>query len=229
MDEELVDIPVNELLQEGLEPSSVPVVDTIPSGSNIIDATQNVIIDTAENVTQVFDSAKKIASHTSSSEPLYMEIEFWVGIAFIFTVLILLKPLMKIITDALHNRIKRVTSDIEEAIKLRDDAQVLLADYERKFADTETQQAKIENDTKKNLQNIKRNETARMEDMFKIKERDLRRNLQTQIEDVRTELSEKICDRSVKLAQKAVESYLQNTDKSRLIDDAIEELDKFIK
>ena len=223
MDEELADIPVNELLQEGLEPSSLPTVDAVLSGSDLIDATQNAIIDTAENVTQVFDSPQAISPAAIPAEPIYMEIEFWVGSAFVLTVLVLLKPLVKYVTEALHHRILRVLSDLEEAVKLRDDAQILLADYERKFANTKTQQEEINAATEKNLRNIKHYETAKM------KEKELRRNLESEIESVRKELYTEASERSVELAQKAIEQYLQKSDQSRLIDDAIAELDRFIK
>ena len=229
MDEELADIPVNELLQEGLEPSSLPTVDAVLSGSDLIDATQNAIIDTAENVTQVFDSPQAISPAAIPAEPIYMEIEFWVGSAFVLTVLVLLKPLVKYVTEALHHRILRVLSDLEEAVKLRDDAQILLADYERKFANTKTQQEEINAATEKNLRNIKHYETAKMKDTFKIKEKELRRNLESEIESVRKELYTEASERSVELAQKAIEQYLQKSDQSRLIDDAIAELDRFIK
>ena len=226
MDEELADMPVNELLQEGMEPSSLPVVDSGASGSNIIDATQNAIIGTAENVTQVFDATETINTTSIPHEPIYMEIEFWVGAAFVLTVLVLLKPALKFIIHALRGRIQKVLTDIDEASKLRDDAQVLLADYERRFANASTQIAELTDVTQKNLRNLKKYETSKMKEAFEIREKELRRNLQTEIENIRGKFNQEISQRAVELAQNSIEAYLQDTDESKLIDDALDELDK---
>ncbi len=57
---------------------------------------------------------------------------FWVGVAFVIFIGALLKPLCKIITEALDKRAAQIRSDLEEAAKLRAQAEALLADYQKK-------------------------------------------------------------------------------------------------
>ena len=55
----------------------------------------------------------------------------------------------------MQNRINKVIGDIDEAAKLRDDAQNLLADYQRRFINAEKEAGQILEQSRKNMQNIK--------------------------------------------------------------------------
>ena len=67
--------------------------DTLTKGNELIDATQNAIIDAAENVTGIFDKAtNSIPPSEVHLTPFYTEVEFWVGMAFVLSVIVLLKP-----------------------------------------------------------------------------------------------------------------------------------------
>ena len=69
---------------------------------------------------------------------MFGEAEFWVGVALIlfFVILVYLKvPAM--ITGALDERASKISSELDEARKLREDAQALLSQYERKRKDAE--------------------------------------------------------------------------------------------
>ena len=206
---------------------SAPV---ITSGEQLIDATQDAIMGAAENVSEVIGvAASKTMPQEVHHEPLYMEVEFWVGMAFVLSVMLLFKPLGKFIKAALQNRVKRVIDSIDEASKLRDDAQKLLADYERKFVNVEAETAQIVEQSRKNLQNIKNLELAKLKTDSENKEKEAERRIATATEKAKNEINLSASRISVDLAQKAINRYLQNTDKSKLIDEAIADLDKFIQ
>lgn len=222
MDEELTDNPLTE-----------DVLDTIPSiepsGSDLIDSTQNVIMDAAENVSQVLDAAGKAAQTNISAEPFYTEVEFWIGMAFILSVIVIAKPCIKFIKSALKRRINKVVTDIDEAVKLRDDAQELLARYERKTANVAQETAEILEQGKKNLQNLEKDETKKLQEALKNKEKETQRRILTSTEKAKNEINQSASKLSVGLALKALNRYIDHTHKSVLIDEAIAELDKFVK
>lgn len=206
---------------------SAPV---ITSGEQLIDATQDAIIGAAENVSEVIGvAANKTMPQKIHHEPLYMEVEFWVGMAFVLSVMLLFKPLSKFIKTAMQNRVKRVIDSIDEASKLRDDAQKLLADYERKFVNVDAETAQIVEQSRKNLQNIKNLELAKLKTDSENKEKEAERRIATATEKAKEEINLSASRISVDLAQRAINHYLQNTDKSKLIDEAIADLDKFIQ
>jgi F-type H+-transporting ATPase subunit b len=62
-----------------------------------------------------------------------LEAEFWVAVAFVIFVLILLKlGVHKKAVTALDGRAARIASELDEARKLRDEAQAILAESEKK-------------------------------------------------------------------------------------------------
>ena len=197
------------------------------AGQELIDATQNIIMDAAENVSEVI-SAGKTAAAEIHEVPYYMEVEFWIAVAFVLSVCVLLKPLAKAIRDSLHGRINKVVNDIDESAKLRDDAQVLLAEYQRKFVDAQKEAEQIVQKSKVGLENLKKRELANLKSDLKDKEKEAERRIAASTQKAQDEINQSASKASVSLAQKTINRYLQNADKSQLIDEAIAELDKFV-
>jgi len=217
MDEEITGSPATESFQE-----------TLSKGNELIDATQNAIIDAAENVTGIFDAAaSKTSDIEAHIEPFYTEVEFWVGLTFIVSVIVLLKPLFFYIQAALQRRIQNVVQSIDDAAKLRDDAQILLADYERKYQNAEKEAQQIIENARTSLNRSKETELAHLQENMKIKEAETERRIKASTAKVHNEINSSAAVLSVQLAQKAIKQYLKEADQSQLIDAAIAELDKF--
>ena len=65
-----------------------------------------------------------------------MDATFWVGAAFVLFVGILVYfKVPRMLTGALDERAKKISDDLDQARELREEAQVLLATYERKQRD----------------------------------------------------------------------------------------------
>lgn len=62
----------------------------------------------------------------------YATADFWVAVAFLLVVAALARPVGRGVTAALDTRAGQIKSKLEEARKLREDAQSLLAEYQRK-------------------------------------------------------------------------------------------------
>ena len=58
--------------------------------------------------------------------------EFWVAIGFLVLLALIFKPALKAITTHLDERANKIRKTLDEAEKLREEAQHLLADYQRK-------------------------------------------------------------------------------------------------
>ncbi len=68
---------------------------------------------------------------------------FWVGLAFVLAVAVIFRPAAKAITSTLDERAAKIRVQTEEARKLREDAQALLAEYQRKQRDAMAEAEKI--------------------------------------------------------------------------------------
>jgi len=69
--------------------------------------------------------------------------EFWVLIAFIIFVVLVAKPVSKMITTSLDQRSARIKATLDEAQRLRDEAQQLLAENQRRQRDAAKEAADI--------------------------------------------------------------------------------------
>jgi F-type H+-transporting ATPase subunit b len=58
--------------------------------------------------------------------------EFWVAVAFVILVAIAVRPMVRAVTAMVDDRVQRVRNTLDEAARLRDEAQRLLADYQRR-------------------------------------------------------------------------------------------------
>ncbi|MCP4328986.1 MAG: F0F1 ATP synthase subunit B [Alphaproteobacteria bacterium] len=57
---------------------------------------------------------------------------FWVGVAFVIFVVLAWRPLSRTLVTALDERAETIRNNIDEATRLREEAQALLASYKRK-------------------------------------------------------------------------------------------------
>ena len=87
---------------------------------------------------------------------IFKDAETWVAIAFILFIIILLRFGWSRIVSALDNRAELIKQELDEARNLREQAQSLLADYQRKKQNSEKEIAtiieKAKTETENNIQ-----------------------------------------------------------------------------
>lgn len=71
----------------------------------------------------------------AAAEPFYLSAEFWLAISFMLFVAAVAKPVAKMVVGALDARSDKIQGELDEAEHLREEAQTLLATYERKQRD----------------------------------------------------------------------------------------------
>jgi len=95
-----------------------------------------------------------------------------VAVAFVLVVVALAKPVVKFGKKATTNRAKSISDKLDEARKLKEEAEALLAEYKKKFADADSESAEIVNRAKKNAELFKKTATENLEIALAKKEED---------------------------------------------------------
>ncbi|MFA7428864.1 MAG: F0F1 ATP synthase subunit B [Rhodospirillaceae bacterium] len=80
-------------------------------------------------------SAAYAAEAGAHAAPFYATPEFYVAAAFILVVALAYRPVMRAVTAGLDTRAGQIKGKLDEARRLREDAQALLAEYQRKQRD----------------------------------------------------------------------------------------------
>ncbi len=197
--------------------------ETVNSGQELIDATQNAIMQAADKVSEMIEPvAAEAAGHGHGA--FYENPEFWVGMAFIFVVFALFRPVSKALGALMRKRIDNIVSRIDEAAALKDDAQKLLADYEAKFQNAKKEASEILKKSQKRVDLIKKENLEKLENEMNLR----RKEAESRISSAKDEAEKEIMDMASKLTVAVVKSVLQdNLDEAaqdKLIDEAIDKI-----
>lgn len=100
-----------------------------------------------------------------------MEAEAWVAVAFVlFLGLLVYLGAHRRVIDGIDGRQARIRAEIDEAVRLREEAKALLAEYERKGREAESEAAAIIASAKDEAERLAAEAKAKMED-FVVRDR----------------------------------------------------------
>ncbi len=150
--------------------------------------------------------------------------EFWVALAFIFLVAAIFKPLAGFITGALDARSERIRRSIEDAVQLREEAQHVLAEYQRRQRDAAGECADIVSHAEAEAKRIAEQAAARLEATLKRREQlALDRIAQTEAEAVQAVRSATV-DIAIAATRRLLSARMDAATGGALIDAAIADL-----
>ena len=192
--------------------------ENINSGKEIIDAAQNAVMQAADDVSGIIENtAEQLHGH---EEIFYQSAEFWVGVAFVLVVL-LAGPVGRLVRSMLNKRIDNITKRIHDAAELRDEAQKLLADYEKKFLNADKEAQAILNKSQKEIEYLKKENLAKLEEEMKIKEKEAEDRITASKEKAAREISDLTSELTIKTVKAAIVKNLDAKTQNKLIDDSI--------
>lgn len=199
-------------------------IENTTSGKEIIDATQDAVIKAADNVSNIIENtADKIHGH---EEVFYQSPQFWVGISFILVILLLAKPISGLVKSLLNKRIDGITKRIHNAANLRDDAQKLLAEYEKKFLHADEEAKAILKKSQKEIEFIKKENLHKLENEMKNKEKEAEDRINATKEKASKEISDLTSEMTINAVKAAILQNLDSKAQDKLIDNSIELLTK---
>lgn len=199
-------------------------MDKTSAGKEIIKATQNAVMEAAENVSNMIgQTADKIDGH---HEPFYMGAEFWVAMAFVLVVIGLSRPIGKLIVAMLRKRISGIICRLDEAAQLQEDAQKLLSEYERKFLNAKTEAETILKKAQKEVEYFKTESLSKLEQDMKLKEKETEERLNSAKEKATQEITSLTSSLTIEIVKQALSQKLDDQEKSKLIDKSIDLLGK---
>ena len=73
-----------------------------------------------------------LAAEEAKEEGILESAETWVAVAFVFFLVALFKPIRNMLTGTLDKRAETIKAELDEAQRLREEAQHTLAEYQRK-------------------------------------------------------------------------------------------------
>ena len=172
----------------------------------------------------MISTAYAASEGATSHSAFYDSPTFWVALAFTIFVVMLAKPMWKFTTTALDKKIDKIEVSIEEATKLREEAQDLLAGYKRKIADAEKEAEDIVAQARDEALLLKNRMTEDLEASLERREK-LAMDRITQAEtDATTEVRAMTADIALAATRQLLVDNAKHAKADELIDGAIKEL-----
>ncbi|MBQ9732009.1 MAG: hypothetical protein IJV97_02845 [Alphaproteobacteria bacterium] len=193
------------------------------NSSEIIEATQNAVLSVADSVTNAIENAT--INMSGHSEPFYLSAEFWVAMSFVLVVVGLAYPISKIAKKMLRKRARLIAKRIEDATNLKEDAQKLLANYERKFRGVKQEVQEIVQRSEKEINLMRKESLSKLENAMAVREKEAMAKIKSAQADALKEVAEITSERTVKAVKKVLKDVMTSKDYSRLIDASINELE----
>ncbi len=189
--------------------------------NEFINATQDAVLN-AVNVIEA--TAHELSSH--HSEPFYLSAEFWVAMSFVLTVVVLIRPVGKMFVKGMKNRAKAISKRIGDAVALKEEAQKMLADYERKLRGAEKEAKDILQRSEREIEMIKKDALAKLDAEMLAKEQEAKMRLKTAEDNASKEIATKTADITLAVVRSILRDSLDEKALDQLIDRSIEDLDK---
>ncbi|MBX7199264.1 MAG: F0F1 ATP synthase subunit B [Rhodospirillaceae bacterium] len=155
---------------------------------------------------------------------LFHDPEFWVALVFIGVVALFYRPAMKAVGENLDARAGKIRAQIEEARKLREEAQALLAEYQRKQRDAMAEAEKIIATARAEAVRLKADAEKDLEfALERRKQQALERIAQSEAQAV-AQVRNTAVDVALAAAEKLIQGSLDQGKRQALADKAIAEL-----
>ena len=193
----------------------------VVQGNDFIKATQGAVLDA---VSVIETKAHELSSH--HNEPFYLSAEFWVAMSFVLTVAVLFGPVGKLFVKGMKNRAKIISKRIADAVNLKEEAQKMLSEYERKFRGAEKEAKDILLRSEREIEMIKKEALAKLDAEMLAKEAEAKVRLKTAEENASKEISSKTAEITMAVVKTILKDSLDNKALDQLIDRSINELEK---
>jgi F-type H+-transporting ATPase subunit b len=156
--------------------------------------------------------------------PFYTEAAFWVGIAFILVVALAFRPVVRALGAGLDARSAKIKARIDEAARLREEAQEMLARYQRKQRDAMKEAEEIIAHAKAEAERLAAQSAKDLDASLKRREQQaMERIAQAEAQAVK-EVQNLAVDVAVIAARDVLERSISASQAAALVDNAIQDL-----
>jgi F-type H+-transporting ATPase subunit b len=150
--------------------------------------------------------------------------EFWVAVGFLVLVGFLARPATRMITASLDARAERIREALNEATRLREEAQHLLVDYQRKQRDAQKEVDAITAAARAEAERMAHDAAEKLEDSLRRREQLAKDKIAQAEAEALQSVREFAIDVAVAATRGVLAEKLDSGRQTALIDQAIAEL-----
>lgn len=172
------------------------------------------------SIAQAAEAAAQHGEHGG----VFSEAETWVAITWLIVVVLVARPVFRAISAALDLRRDKIRARLEEAERLRTDAQEMLATYQKKQRDALKEAEAIIGQAKAEAERLAAQASANLDDLLRRREQQAVERINQAETDALREVRNKAVDIAINATRKLIADNLSSEQASSLIDQAIKDL-----
>jgi F-type H+-transporting ATPase subunit b len=160
------------------------------------------------------------------AEPFYTTAEFWVAVALLIFVFLIGRRVFRLVVVALDDRAEKTKNRIEEANRMVEEAQTLLATYERKQRDAAEEADSILTSARRETARFTAEAKADLERALKRREAQALDRIAQAEQAALAEVRSRAVDVAIEATRRLLVERLTPQQADALVDSAIQELPK---
>ena len=157
---------------------------------------------------------------------LFSSSVFWVGVAFVIFVAAIWRPVGRMMGGALDGRADKIREQLEEAVRLREEAQALYAQYERQQHEAVAEAEQILAHAREEAARQDRQAAEALEAALKRREEQVLERIARAEQEALDDVRAAAVDVAVRATRKLLAETLDAEGHAALVDAAIADLDK---
>ncbi len=152
----------------------------------------------------------------------------WVAISFILFVILIFKPIKSQISDSLDKKIIDLKIKIDEAQKLKNEAEKLYQDQQDNLKISLQKIEQLKLDTKNEIQKITTNVNDELNIITSRKKNTFENNSKQTEEKIKDELKKEILEKTIFFTEYRIKKELKKTHNSKFIEESLKKLSKSV-
>lgn len=150
---------------------------------------------------------------------------FWVAVAFVIIVAGVFRPAARTLLGALDNRSARIAQQLDEAQKLREEAQKTLAEYKRMQRDAVKESERIIASAKSEAQSLRSDAENKLKEQLARREKLALEKIDQAEANAVEEVRGQAVDLAIAATARLLTSHVDGSQGDQLIDRSIEDLE----
>tara|TARA_B100000586_G_scaffold162262_1_gene118274 strand:+ start:321 stop:806 length:486 start_codon:yes stop_codon:yes gene_type:complete len=160
---------------------------------------------------------------------MFSDPRFWVFIAFIIFIGVMIKPVRKILSINLGDKIQEIKNSIDQAEKIKNDAQLTLSEIKKRQNEVRGEIDLIEQEAKEKITMIEKNAHTKLIDQINKRNALASAKIGQMTRDANTEIQKYITQIAISATVNILEKKSNDKEKQNLINQSVNELGSALK
>ena len=160
---------------------------------------------------------------------MFIDPQFWVFVAFVIFIIAIFRPIKKILTSSLDSKIKEIKDSINQAEKIKNEAQQTLSEIIKRQNDVKQELQVIQNETKEKISFIENHSNQKLNEQIKKRNELAKIKIDQLTKDANLYVHQYIIQNTIKATVGILEKKLAQSEKQKIINQSIAELNSLLK